>query len=73
MPTPIRIFDGSDIIMDSYRPIYQKNSSHISYILLKVLIPENLSKQPGNWMKFLVDSQEISQKAFETLSRGDSQ
>ncbi len=70
---PDSYFDGSDIIMDSYRPIYHKNSSNISYILLKVLIPENLSKQPGNWMKFLADSQEISQKAFETLSRGDSQ
>ena len=70
---PDSYFDGSDIIMDSYRPIYHKNSANISYILLKVLIPENLSKQPGNWMKFLVDSQEISQKAFETLSRGDSQ
>ena len=70
---PDSYFDGSDIILDSYRPIYHKSSSNISYILVKVLIPENLSKQPGNWMKFLVDSQEISQKAFETLSRGDSQ
>ena len=70
---PDSYFDGSDIILDSYRPIYHKNSSNLSYILLKVLIPENLSQQPGNWMKFLSDSQEISQKAFETLSRGDAE
>ena len=66
-------FDGSDIILDSYRPIYHNNSSNLSYILLKVLIPENLSQQPGNWMKFLADSQEISQKQFEVLSRGDTE
>ena len=70
---PDSYFDGSDIILDSYRPIYHKNSANVSYILVKVLIPENLSKQPGNWMKFLSDSQEISQKAFETLSRGDAE
>ena len=70
---PDSYFDVSDIILDSYRPIYHKNSSNLSYILLKVLIPENLSQQPGNWMKFLSDSQEISQKAFETLSRGDAE
>ncbi len=70
---PDSYFDGSDIILDSYRPIYHKNSSNLSYILLKVLIPDNLSQQPGNWMKFLSDSQEISQKQFEVLSKGDSQ
>lgn len=70
---PDSYFDGSDIIMDSYRPIYHKNSANVSYILLKVLIPDNLSQQPGNWMKFLSDSQEISQKQFEVLSRGDAE
>lgn len=66
-------FDGSDIILDSYRPIYKKNSSEIAYILLRVLIPENLQKQPDNWMRFLADSQEIQQKQFEVLSKGDMQ
>ena len=70
---PDSYFDGSDIILDSYRPIYHKNSANVSYILLKVLIPDNLSQQPGNWMKFLSDSQEISQKQFEVLSRGDAE
>lgn len=66
-------FDGSDIILDSFRPIIKRNSTDIAYILVKVLIPENLSKLPNNWMKFLSDSQEIQQKQFEVLSRGDVQ
>ncbi len=70
---PDSYFDGSDIILESYRPIYHKSSSNISYILVKVLIPENLSQQPSDWMKFLSDSQEISQKQFEVLSRGDAE
>ena len=70
---PDSYFDGSDIILDSYKPIYQKKSTSVSYILLKVLIPGKLSQQPVNWTKFLADSQEISQKQFEVLSKGDSQ
>ena len=70
---PDSYFDGSDIIRDSYRPIYQKNSSNISFILVEVEIPENLSKQPMNWFRFLSDSQVISSKQFEALSGGDAQ
>ena len=70
---PDSYFDGSDIIQESYKPIYHKNSSNIFYILLKVLIPEDLSQQPVNWTRFLADSQEISSKQFEVLSRGDAE
>ena len=66
-------FDDSDIILDSYRSIYKKNSTNVAYALVKLLIPENLSKQPDNWMRFLSDSQPISQKQFEVLSKGDVQ
>ena len=70
---PSSYFDGSDITLDSYRPINKRNSSNIVYILVRVLIPEDLEKQPDNWLRFLSDSQEIQQKQFEVLSKGDVQ
>lgn len=66
-------FQESDILFDSSRTITKKGSSEISYILLKLLMPDKLIKTPRDWNEFLSDSRPlISETEYNVLSRGDS-
>ncbi len=65
-------FIGSDIFFDSSRTILKKDSSEISYVLLKLLMPDKLNNTPKDWNKFLSDSRPLkSETEYNVLSRGD--
>ncbi len=64
-------FQGSDIILDSSRVINYKNSAETKYVLLKLIIPDDLIKPPKTWNNDLLsDLKEISENEFNVLSRG---
>ena len=66
----VDFFMGSQFILESRRVIFKGDTTSIAYVLCHLLIPEKIEAAPAGWAHFLSDSEEISQKAYEMLSKG---